>query len=384
MVKQKESIEPKLLNDYKQSQLFNLFHGYHQKQDEEHYIVTAHPTNNKKAEITPQTNQEKLSKAMNLKTNQENINGNTEYRSQLNTHLTHPKTLTESNKLETKLNTKANPYENTAARALSEKSPHNQVPVVFGNEHVNFQEQKPNLDSKISNASTENPVQEMRYNTENAHVGPNIIQNNQSSTVPRNVNSSNISSNTTNTQTHKSLDSIDESLPFSQRVITPSTVKTKSKNEINSNEAELYSKVKESVTTAEWLRKANSFAVETSKKIKELPVKRIKLLSLEDNSKSSILLDDLLLHYLASIIIGKNLDIFLIFRDTTIITIAPSKWLESNNISKKYLLDNGYKYSYESLDIQLLIESLKPFCSASSVTDQTTQLWLKFVPILSR
>lgn len=375
--KQKEFIEGNLLNDYKQSQLFNLFHDYHQKQDEEHYIVTAQPANNikQKSDSTSKIAKDEFTKSEKKKENF--IDANSDYKTFLNTRLNQQKALNDPKdykKEETNHNTEINHFENTTAKTLSENSPQNQAPRVFGNENIDFQEQNNSLASITNHVSTERSVQNMRNNTENAHIGPNVIQNQPKR---RNIKRADLTSTTEN----KKLDSIDESLPFNQRVITPAT---SSKGNVSSDEDELYTKVKESVTTAEWLKKANSFAIETSKEIKNLKIKRIKLLSLEDESKSSILLDDLLLHYLASIIVGKNLDIFLIFRDTTIISIAPNKWLESNNISKTYLLNNGYKYSYENLDVNLLIESLKPFCAAASVTNQTTQLWLKFVPILSR
>lgn len=140
----------------------------------------------------------------------------------------------------------------------------------------------------------------------------------------------------------------------------------------------------ETFKAAEWLIANNRESVYLENQFNNMVVKKILLTSIEDNSESYIPLDRKTFHLLRTIIIGNDTEMYFIFNDSNSLSIAPKHWLDSD-VDIEVLKKNNYKYVYHDLDLQQLVNDLKPFIAEKVngvVSGQKyMQLWFKYIPI---
>lgn len=135
---------------------------------------------------------------------------------------------------------------------------------------------------------------------------------------------------------------------------------------------------------AEWLIANNRESMYLENQFNNMVVKKIFLTSIEDNSENYIPLDRKTFHLLRTLIIGNDTELYFIFNDSNYLSIAPKHWLDSD-VDIKTLKKNNYKYVYHDLDLQQLLNDLKPFI-ADKVNGEVSgqkymQLWFKYIPI---
>lgn len=115
----------------------------------------------------------------------------------------------------------------------------------------------------------------------------------------------------------------------------------------------------------------------------KLPVKQINIVNVNDGTESYIPLDNELFHLLSAVVIGENGDITMVFRDTTSLQIAPSNWA-ANQEAKETLLQNGFDFYYEALDLKALSNALQSLSSSIVDTKEYIQYWIVFLPIIKK
>lgn len=115
----------------------------------------------------------------------------------------------------------------------------------------------------------------------------------------------------------------------------------------------------------------------------KLPVKQINIVNVNDGTESYIPLDNELFHLLSSVVIGKNGDITMVFRDATSLQIAPANWA-ANQEAKETLFQNGFDFYYENLDLKALSNALQSLSSSIVDTKEYIQYWIVFLPIIKK
>lgn len=159
------------------------------------------------------------------------------------------------------------------------------------------------------------------------------------------------------------------------------------KNERNvkntTNNQRVFLNLQKSFETAEWITKSNQMHVATQNALKNMIVDKINIIDLRDNTNTQtyISLSSRTMHLLYSVAIGANLDIILIFNDSTTIKLAPESWLKSTNAQT--LIQNEYFYVYKNLNLDDFQQSLKPLVADEINTPEYIQMFLKYSPIVA-
>lgn len=159
------------------------------------------------------------------------------------------------------------------------------------------------------------------------------------------------------------------------------------KNERNvkntTNNQQVFLNLQKSFETAEWITKSNQMHVATQNALKNMIVDKINIIDLRDNTNTEtyISLSSRTMHLLYSVAIGANLDIILIFNDSTTIKLAPESWLKSTNAQT--LIQNEYFYVYKNLNLDDFQQSLKPLVADEINTPEYIQMFLKYSPIVA-
>lgn len=159
------------------------------------------------------------------------------------------------------------------------------------------------------------------------------------------------------------------------------------KNERNvkntTNNQQVFLNLQKSFETAEWITKSNQMHVATQNALKNMIVDKINIIDLRDNTNTQtyISLSSRTMHLLYSVAIGANLDIILIFNDSTTIKLAPESWLKSTNAQT--LIQNEYFYVYKNLNLDDFQQSLKPLVADEINTPEYIQMFLKYSPIVA-
>lgn len=149
----------------------------------------------------------------------------------------------------------------------------------------------------------------------------------------------------------------------------------------NQNKKELiYQEVQKAAQDVKWIKQSHAFEFAFKNDLAKLPLNKLSLFSIDDNSEAYIPLNTILLNHLGSVVIGKELYILLLFRDGKIIQIAPKSWLSQ----KDNLKNNGFNYYYDKLDMTKLLTTLKKLSASITPSDKFTEFWLKYAPIIQK
>lgn len=149
------------------------------------------------------------------------------------------------------------------------------------------------------------------------------------------------------------------------------------------NNQRVFMNLQKSFETSEWITKSNQMKVATRDALKNMIVDKINIVDLRDktNTDTYISLSSRTMHLLYSVAIGANLDIILIFNDSTTIRLAPESWLRSANAQT--LIQNQYFYIYKDLNLNDFQQSLKPLIAEEISTSDYMQMFLKYSPIVT-
>ena len=149
------------------------------------------------------------------------------------------------------------------------------------------------------------------------------------------------------------------------------------------NNQRVFLNLQKSFETAEWITKSNQMKIATQDALKNMIVDKINIIDLRDNINTDtyIALNNRTMHLLYSVAIGANLDIILIFNDSTTIRLAPESWLRSTNAET--LIKNQYFYIYKDLNLNDFQQSLKPLVAEEISTSEYMQMFLKYSPIVT-
>lgn len=149
------------------------------------------------------------------------------------------------------------------------------------------------------------------------------------------------------------------------------------------NNQRVFMNLQKSFETSEWITKSNQMKIATRDALKNMIVDKINIVDLRDktNTDTYISLSSRTMHLLYSVAIGANLDIILIFNDSTTIRLAPESWLRSANAQT--LIQNQYFYIYKDLNLNDFQQSLKPLIAEEISTTDYMQMFLKYSPIVT-
>ena len=146
------------------------------------------------------------------------------------------------------------------------------------------------------------------------------------------------------------------------------------------NDSALFDQLRESAKIATIVENSQAH-VKLRENIEKLPVKQIKLTDLVNQQQSYMPIDHALLNVLGSVVIGKYLHIQLLFRDGTVLNLAPSEWLDKINDNQE-LIDQGFIYVYHDLNLEEFEKSVHSVSSYVIDTDDYVQYMLEFIPIV--
>lgn len=146
------------------------------------------------------------------------------------------------------------------------------------------------------------------------------------------------------------------------------------------SDSTMFDQLRESARIATIVEKSQVH-VKLRENIEKLPVKQIKLTDLVNQQQSYMPIDHALLNVLGSVVIGKYLHIQLLFRDGTVLNLAPGEWLDKVN-DNRVLIDQGFIYVYHDLNLEEFEKSVHSVSSYVIDTDDYVQYMLEFVPII--
>lgn len=146
------------------------------------------------------------------------------------------------------------------------------------------------------------------------------------------------------------------------------------------NDTTMFNQLRESAKIATIVEKSQVH-VKLRENIEQLPVKQIKLTDLVNQQQSYMPIDHALLNVLGSVVIGKYLHIQLLFRDGTVLNLAPDEWLDKVN-DNQALIDQGFVYVYHDLNLEEFEKSVHSVSSYVIDTDDYVQYMLEFIPIV--
>lgn len=337
------------MNEYMNSNLFDLIHNHMPKPKKEHLVVTRYNSpeekkkriekeNNitsevksikrKKVTVPKESNDKPISKPKTEKIEKVNMDGKV---GKIN--------------LDTNLGSK---------RSLKKTKPHPTLAVITGEP---------------------TPAQQRDINKKNK---PNISIPNKTSKIQYKdkVEEKN------NTQTKLKEEKIEQMPDIKDRIMHQKPVEKQSAE----NKAEdIYSRIQEAASAATFIEKTQVH-VKLRAAIDSLPIRKINVVDLTDGSENYILLDSMFFHLLGFATIGKNLDIVLMFRDGTQMQIASPKMLsvDNNEEVKQYLIKNNYTFAYKDIDIKKLADCFKQLSSYVFCNEQITQYYIEFLPVISK
>lgn len=176
--------------------------------------------------------------------------------------------------------------------------------------------------------------------------------------------------------------SIDGREKQSMEKATDKVIHKENNEQISVENSKIYNMIKESAATATLIEKTQ-VQVKLSSEIDNFTLKKIDLIDLTNSSSNYISLDHELFHLLGIVVIGKNLDIILFFRDGTKLQIAPANWVKGNNEqTKQQLINSNYLYTYtDEFDINQFSNEIHSISSYTSVNDNYSEYWIEFLPI---
>lgn len=350
------------MNEYMNSNLFDLIHNHMPKPKTEHLVVTRYNSpEEKKKRIEKENTHQNLgnsndhSKENNIISEVKSIKGKKVTVPKESNDKSISKSKTE--KIE-KVNMdgkvgKINLDTNLGSkRSLKKAKPHPTLAVITG---------KPT------------PAQQRDINKKNK---PNISIPNKTSKIQYKdkVEEKN------NTQPKLKEEKIEQMPDIKDRIMHQKPVEKQSAE----NKAEdIYSRIQEAASAATFIEKTQVH-VKLRAAIDNLPLREINVVDLTDGSESYILLDSMFFHLLGFATIGKNLDIVLMFRDGTQMQIASPKMLsvDNNEEVKQYLIKNNYTFAYK--DIKKLADCFKQLSSYVFCNEQITQYYIEFLPVISK
>lgn len=146
------------------------------------------------------------------------------------------------------------------------------------------------------------------------------------------------------------------------------------------SDSAMFDQLRESARIATIVEKSQVH-VKLRENIEKLPVKQIKLTDLVNRKQSYMPIDHALLNVLGSVVIGKYLHIQLLFRDGTVLNLAPDEWLDKVN-DNRTLIDQGFIYVYHDLNLEEFEKSVHSVSSYVIDTDDYVQYMLEFIPIV--
>ncbi|QNQ82930.1 hypothetical protein FP435_00040 (plasmid) [Lactobacillus sp. PV037] len=242
----------------------------------------------------------------------------------------------------------------------------------------NSTQEENNFKDTVSNKSNEPSIP--RYS------GPNLVT--PTSTSTSTSSSANLELSSSPSPVSSSLsntNSTPSSVSTPQAIIHPGIPKdTEKENNPFSGDADIFSKIRESLNNRDWLEKIQEVHLATIHEIEQLPIKRIKLKSIVDNKDSYMPLNSTLFNILSSVIIDDNGLITFTFRNgghkSPSLTIVPESWVDEQ---KQYLLSRKCNYYYSpSLDLVTLSNCFKTLAANISSTETFIQYFIKYVPII--
>ena len=225
-------------------------------------------------------------------------------------------------------------------------------------------------------------------NTENNSVTKPVANNYNNNNEPKTAIATRRrpeSENTVPTRTAQS-EQDERRRPESENTVSTRTAQSKQdeRNVKNTtNNQRVFLNLQKSFETAEWITKSNQMKIATQDALKNMIVDKINIIDLRDNINTDtyIALNNRTMHLLYSVAIGANLDIILIFNDSTTIRLAPESWLRSTNAET--LIKNQYFYIYKDLNLNDFQQSLKPLVAEEISTSEYMQMFLKYSPIVT-
>lgn len=225
-------------------------------------------------------------------------------------------------------------------------------------------------------------------NTENNSVTKPVANNYNNNNEPKTAIATRRrpeSENTVPTRTAQS-EQDERRQPESENTVSTRTAQSKQdeRNVKNTtNNQRVFLNLQKSFETAEWITKSNQMKIATQDALKNMIIDKINIIDLRDNINTDtyIALNNRTMHLLYSVAIGANLDIILIFNDSTTIRLAPESWLRSTNAET--LIKNQYFYIYKDLNLNDFQQSLKPLVAEEISTSEYMQMFLKYSPIVT-
>ena len=127
---------------------------------------------------------------------------------------------------------------------------------------------------------------------------------------------------------------------------------------------------------------AMSYCVGIDLTERESVLKAISLTNLENSKESNLILDDEFFHQLASLVLGKNLELMFIFRNGVSLKIAPNSWI--SDVSLEDVLEAGFDFCYDADEIDKITEEMENWGGTSYVVQDYIQYWFPFRPLTTK
>lgn len=141
-----------------------------------------------------------------------------------------------------------------------------------------------------------------------------------------------------------------------------------------------YSDIAETLKNSDLLDRAN-VKTQLYLDLDNLSTKEIKTKSLSNGEVGYMPLDHELFHLLSNVVIGKNLNIMMFFRDGSSVKLAPEKWGTDSNL-KELLINHDFLFNYYDLNVSNLVNDLKKISYSTLILPEYTQFWIPFLPII--
>ncbi|WP_298491138.1 hypothetical protein [uncultured Lactobacillus sp.] len=349
----------KSIENYKKSKLYTIFHSFQKPEDEEETLY-----------IQPRYNEEDSQKINHAMKKEDATLKNKEMES--------------NNITETNLNVPTQ-----TQYPVTDKTPQNNT-------------YSSNKQPKVNTKTSDN-----EYNETSNYGGPKISENisidipshESSVTIPTNFNSmqnnlaerkdsnlENQNSHQSDTNKHLKKDTVNPTLntriekgKSNNKAFPSNLINQVIEQKEKTVEVDSYQAIKDAAKDINWIEKSQRLELAFKDDLAKIPLKKITVYSVKDNSESYIPLDSLLFNLLGSVAIGNSLYILFIFRNGKNISIAPEKWIKAN---REDCLKNGFQFFYKDLDLEKLISALKIMSVSITPTEEYTEFWLKYMPVI--
>ena len=370
-------VNTKTLADYDESYLYNQLRSFHESKPDVHYVLThfvQKKDDNKEASQALSRMQRESRRAQGVEEDVRTPTAPATRRrtEQRTTPQTEPVSSSNWNANDWGPNTDTNPQTESVKPE----------PVAKTNRPATTTHVERIPDSWLKGTGTPNT------NTENNSVTKPVANNYNNNNEPKTAIATRRrpeSENTVPTRTAQS-EQDERRRPESENTVSTRTAQSKQdeRNVKNTtNNQRVFLNLQKSFETAEWITKSNQMKIATQDALKNMIVDKINIIDLRDNINTDtyIALNNRTMHLLYSVAIGANLDIILIFNDSTTIRLAPESWLRSTNAET--LIKNQYFYIYKDLNLNDFQQSLKPLVAEEISTSEYMQMFLKYSPIVT-